>query len=255
MLRRVIFVATLALCMFAYNCINAQKSVLQQQQLWYAYYNTLVFNKHWQLLTDVQERHFINPTQQHQFLMRSHLQYRTPNGWGIGAGGALFIVGNPLPGGEINLMVPELRPHVEFNHKTNSGSWGISHRYRFEARFFHNTAVNELTEGYTFGNFRVRYRLGVELPVSVVLPAAKLFKFKFANEIHFNFGKNITYNTFDQNRINLGLAYDLLPDVLTLETGYLNWFQQRTLGDAYFMRHILYLSVQQKINLAPKEKP
>lgn len=247
-------VAILALCMLAFNSTNAQKSVLQQQQLWYACYNTLVFNKQWQLLTDVQERHFINPTQQHQFLMRTHLHYRTPNGWSIGAGGSLFIVGNAIPRNGKNLMVPELRPHIEFNHKTQSGLLGISHRYRFEARFFHNTTGSELAEGYTFGNFRARYRLGVEWPVKFASNTGLPLKLKLADEVHLNFGGNITYNTFDQNRIYLGLACDFLPDVLTLETGYLNWFQQRAAGNTYFMRHIFYVSVQQKIDLSAQKK-
>ncbi|OWY24831.1 DUF2490 domain-containing protein [Sphingobacteriales bacterium UPWRP_1] len=254
MSRRCLF-AMLLLCCITLNRIVAQKSVMQQQQLWYAYYNTLVINKKWQLLTDVQERHFINPVQQHQFLVRTHLHYRTKTDWSLGAGGSLFIVGNPVPGGETNLMVPELRPHIEFNHKTKSNLLGISHRYRFEARFFHNTAGNELASGYQFGNFRVRYRLGIELPLKLTSNARTPLKLKIADEVHLNFGKNITYNTFDQNRIYLSLSCDLLPDVLSLETGYLNWFQQRTTGNAYFMRHIFYLSVQQKISLLPKSPP
>lgn len=249
MYRLALLLCLISLSGLPLNYIKAQKNILQQQQLWYSYYNTLSINKYWQLQTDVQERHFINPLKQHQFLLRTHLHYRLSDTWSAGVGGALFLVGSANPFSTQNLIIPELRPHIEFNQKQKTVLFALSQRYRFEARFFHNTSGNELAEGYDFGNFRCRYRFTVEYPVKLKNATQSPLKLKFADEIFLNFGKNITYNTFDQNRIYLALIYALIPEKLSLETGYLHWFQQRSTGNAYFSRHIIYLSVQHKISL------
>ncbi|MFD0777342.1 DUF2490 domain-containing protein [Flavobacterium myungsuense] len=68
------------------------------------------------------------------------------------------------------------------------------------------------------------------------------------DEIMFNAGKNIIYNTFDQNRIYGALQFGF-NDNLAIELGYLNSFQQRVNGVDYFNRNIIRLSIFHKINL------
>ena len=68
------------------------------------------------------------------------------------------------------------------------------------------------------------------------------------DEIMFNAGKNIIYNTFDQNRIYSALQVGF-NDNLAIELGYLKSFQQRVNGIDYFNRNIIRLSIFHKINL------
>src|SRR6478672_6204912 len=70
----------------------AQKEVIHQTQLWYAYFNNLKFSDKYRLLTDIQERHFIEPVgSQGNLIFRSILYRSLGNNWEAGAGLALFF--------------------------------------------------------------------------------------------------------------------------------------------------------------------
>ena len=63
-----------------------------------------------------------------------------------------------------------------------------------------------------------------------------------------NAGKNIIFNTFDQNRIYAGLQYGI-SSAVALELGYLNSFQQRATGVDYFDRNIIKVSIFHKLKI------
>lgn len=229
--------------------IFAQKTVTNQNLVWYSYFLTLRFNENCYIQTELQERHFIDPVVQHQFLSRSHV-HKTPgnSGWEASAGICIFLQNPNDPYATVKLTVPELRPHVEFAYKQKLKYLIIDHRYRAEARFFHNTSTTkaELEDGFYFGNFRFRYRLQAVVPVWKIDEKRGL-KIKVSDEIHLNSGKKIVKNVFEQNRFYAGLSIDALPN-LTFDVGYLNWFQQRPSGD-FYNRNILRFTIFHTINL------
>lgn len=231
---------------------QATKNIVQQSLLWYVYNNTIAFDKHWAVVTDVQERHYINPTAQHQLVFRTHLRRNIGNNWNVGAGMTWFFQYPNDPTATNRLAVPELRPHLELGYQQKLGFGRLSHRYRGEARFFHNTDNGKLSDGYDFGNFRFRYQISWDMPL---LKSKKdqheLLTFKVYDEIHLNAGGNIVQNTFDQNRIYIGFLYTVVPAV-GIELGYLNWFQQRSTGVDFYNRHIVRLAIQHKVNLHKK---
>ena len=53
--------------------VFGQKSITNQNLVWYGLFTTLEINKKWYFQNEVQERHFVHPTVQHQFLIRSHI--------------------------------------------------------------------------------------------------------------------------------------------------------------------------------------
>ena len=152
------------------------------------------------------------------------------------------------PNAIVKLTVPELRPHVEFAYKQKLDKVTLDHKYRAEARFFHSTnqARTELEDGFEFGNFRFRYRLQATIPLLKV-DESRTLEFKISDEININAGNKISKNVFDQNRIFVGINYDLLTN-LNFEVGYLNWFQQRPNGD-FYNRNIIRFSVFHEISL------
>jgi len=229
--------------------LSAQKTATKQNLVWYAYFITLKFNSKWYLQTELQERHFINPLAQHQYLVRTHLHRQLgKSGWETAAGFCVFMQNPNNPEAAVKLTVPELRPHIEFSYKQKLKHLNIDHRYKVEARFFHNinSTATELEEGYQFGNFRFRYRLQATVPVWKI-DDSRALKIKVGDEIHINAGKKIVKNVFDQNRVYAGLSIDILP-TLTFDAGYLNWYQQRPSGD-FFNRHIIRFAVNHTINL------
>jgi hypothetical protein len=225
----------------------AQKQVDHQQLIWFAYFNTLKLDQKWWLISELQERRFIHSFKPHQFLVRTHVNRELGSGWDVAAGMCLFLQSPNDPESSSSLIVPELRPHFEFNLRQKLSWITIDHRYKFEARFFHH--VNEdntsLEDGYSFGNFRARYRLQFSLPL-LKIADDRYLKLKAGDEILFNLGKEVIHNFFDQNRIAIALSFDFSPD-LTFEAGYLNWFQQQKSGNKYFDRDILRISLDHKI--------
>lgn len=229
--------------------LNAQKNITTQHLVWYAYTNMLQLNKQWSLQTEIHERHYIAPTAQHQFLVRSQIRRALGNsGWDTSLGLCLFWQSPNDPKASPKPIIPEVRPHVEFTYKQKLPHFTLDHRYRAEARFFHHTdsGKTHLEDGYGWGNFRFRYRLQATIPVWKIRDNSTL-KIKIGDEILINADKKITATTFDQNRIYIGLSADI-GAVLTLDLGYLNWFQQRSASD-FYNRHILQLAVLHKITL------
>ncbi|MCG2612355.1 DUF2490 domain-containing protein [Flavobacterium sp. SM15] len=248
---RIRFVLLLVAVFLSALNTSAQKKVTHQQLVWYGYYNSLTFNENWSLKSEIQERQFINPTAQHQLVFRTNLERKLVENWNTSAGITLFLQSPNDPNSESNLMVPELRPDLGFNNKQKLSFLTISHRYKAEARFFHDVENNELVGGYRFSNIRLRYQLGLDFPVWKQDGQEKLI-FKAKDEVMFNLGSKIVKNTFDQNRVYLALNYVLSPS-LAVEAGYMNWFQQQKSGVDFYNRDIIRFSVFHNLNLKKKK--
>ena len=95
------------IALFVSCSLLAQKSVTHQQLLWYGYYNTLKINENWNVLSEVQERQFYNPTAQHQLVFRSNVQRKLIENWNASAGMTLFLQSPQDPEAESSLNVPE----------------------------------------------------------------------------------------------------------------------------------------------------
>jgi len=61
-----------------------------------------------------------------------------------------------------------------------------------------------------------------------------------SDEILIQFGKEVVYNTFDQNRLFVGIRQNINPK-LSYDFGYMNVYQQKSNGYQYDMNHTLRL--------------
>jgi hypothetical protein len=225
----------------------SQKQITNQSLVWYGLFQTVELNEKWYIKTKIQERHFIKPIAQHQFVLRSHLHYLIPNtNWNISGGLCYFLQSSNVP--EVkSINMPELRPHIELANSQKLKFFSLNHRYKFEARYFHETNEDrtQLDEGYSFSNYRLRYQLQATIPMLKMNNNMKL-KSKISNEIFLNAGKNVT-NVFDQNRVYLGFSLDTKHN-LTFDLGYLNWFQQKN-NKNFVSRDIIRFSITHKFKL------
>ena len=155
----------LLFCCFSVFYVYSQKQIKQQQLIWFGYFQTIQFSEKWSLTTDVQERFFVFPKAQHQLILRSGLNYKLPvPTWVVQIGGCVFFQQPNEPEITQRLTIPELRPHIQLTQSNKQGKkFKVEHRYRLESRFFHNTneTRTELTDGFQFRNFRMRYRFFV----------------------------------------------------------------------------------------------
>jgi len=224
----------------------AQNDVTHQQLVWYAYFLALPIDENWSIVAEIQERHFVHPFAQHQLSLRTHVHRKLgESGWEASAGFATFFQSPNNPQSEQDLVVPELRPHVEMAYKQKLNTLTLDHRYRGEARYFHNLNLEEkkLTDGYFFASFRFRYRIMASYPIWKIREN-QVLKVIAGDEVRVQAGKKVRY-IFDQNRLILGLGLAVSPR-LNLEVSYQKWINQR-LNGGYYNRDIARITVNHKL--------
>ena len=235
---------------------EAQRQVTQQESLWWGYFFTVPINETWYNFTEIQERHFVSPVFQNQFLIRTRFHRHIGEKWDGSFGMALFL--NNRPGDDVqeDFTQPELRPHVEMEYKTVLGKLGFEHRFRSEVRFFKelNDSKTGLGETYDLTTFRFRYRIQFSILLKK-LDENRSIKLKFGDEIMVMAGGKLGPMVFDQNRIYADLSFELNP-ALTLELGYVNWFQSDQTG-GFLERHIIRTTLRHELDfrrnkIAPK---
>ena len=131
-----------------------------------------------------------------------------------------------------NILRPEHRLWQQIQWHTNYSKLKLMQWLRLEERFRRKIKnENELAEGYNF-NWRLRYNFLSQIPLSKKRFQPGTFSFVASNELFINFGKEIVYNYFDQNRFFLGFHYHVTKTD-NLQFGYLNVFQQLAVGNRY----------------------
>ena len=104
----------------------AQKNVTHQNLLWYGYYNSLVINEKYSVLSEIQERHFIDPSAQHQLVFRSNLQRKLDENWNVSGGVTYFLQSPNDPNSESDWVVPEIRPDIGFGYQQKMKNFTIN---------------------------------------------------------------------------------------------------------------------------------
>ena len=237
---------------FFYINVNAQKNITNQSLVWYSYFQTVQFNDKLSVHNEISERYFINPNAQHEFLICTSLHRQLgKSGWDASVGMCLYFLNPNTPYATTILTIPELRPQIQIAYKQQLKYISLEHRYRLEARFFHNTnlAKTDLEDGYNFGNLRVRYRLQATIPI-VKMGIDKALKLKVADEIQANIGSKIGINVFDQNDFFVAANVDVLPN-FAVELGYMTWFQEKA-DASFYNRNILQFSIYHKFMFKKK---
>ena len=145
----------LLICILTAGLSSGQKQVLHQKQIWYKYNLKVPIGDYWQISQEFDDRNFIDPTRQSQFLTRTHLQRKLGKEWSVALGFAYFVHSLPQePEIQDFYNISELRPSVEIVNNTSlSNKFHLHHRYWTEFRFFRQPG-----EVYEFTTIRIRYK-------------------------------------------------------------------------------------------------
>lgn len=244
------FIHTLFLflaCSFLYA--QTEKNIDQQSLLWTRYYNLLTLNNKWSIHSEFDNRIFLNSFENNLYEFRVQGRYKINKDIEAGAGYAYFSVATQDPEITFDFRIPENRGQQDVMWKQDIGKITLLQRFQVEERFFHNADKEGLVSGTTFF-WRFRYRLQGEY--SFWKKENQYLKALVYDELMINAGKNVVKNTFDQNRIYVGLQYGVNKN-MAFELGYLNSFQQRASGVDYFDRDIIRVTFYHKINLHKKK--
>jgi hypothetical protein len=228
----------ISLFILIFSSINAQKSIENQNLIWARYFLKIKLNKKSFISQEVDERLFISPLRQSQYLFRTMYQRDIGSGFASSLGLAYFNSSSPSKQALKELdKIYEIRPiiGIHFNQGI-SDKLLLSHRFLNEWRFFENTIHHP-----EFKTTRNRYKLEFKMLFSDKV------SFNFYDEIFLNIGNNPTSN-FDQNRIWVGMNIQPNPKI-SFELGYLNSYQSTNTINEYYNRNNIRFTLYHNLNL------
>ena len=222
------FVLLIFLLPLAPAAAQEAKAIDERNQLWYGIMTSGRLSERWSLWNDF---HFV-PT--NFGVIRTGLSYRILPEMTLTAGYAQLWLSAPAAAG---LPRAERRPWAQLvvNHKVGP-RLRMANRIRYDMRFRQN-----LAEGLPVGDFGFNHRLRFLVSMRWPLIGHKISGgtpfINLTNEVLVNFGEQIVYNHFDQNRLWLTLGWQVRH--LTLQSGYMHRFVQLLPGNAYQPNHTL----------------
>ena len=218
------------------NLFSQTKQTESKQQTWLGYFNQTRLSNKWGTWTDLHLRtkeDFVSDIS--QSILRFGLTYYLNDDTKLTAGYA-YVSHYPADNHK-NVTMPEHRPWQQLQWHTRNPKFRLMQWIRLEERFRRKILNDdELAEGYNF-NFRARYNILAQFPLSKKSFQSKTFSFVVNDEVHVNFGKQIVYNYFDQNRFFVGFAFHVNKHD-NLQFGYMNVFQQLASGNKYRSNHV-----------------
>jgi len=122
----------------------------------------------------------------------------------------------------------EHRIYQQVQMSSKMGKIGLLNRIRNEQRWQQKIVNDEFTNDYKFTD-RVRYLLSMTIPVFKNPHYPSLV---ISDELAIQFGKEVVYNTFDQNRFFLGVKQPISKS-LSFDFGYMLVYQQKATGYQY----------------------
>src|SRR6476646_5774546 len=227
------------------------KTTTNVRQIWFGYFNQTRLSNKWGVWTDLHLRtkeDFTNDLS--QSIARVGLTYYLNDAAKLTLGYA-YVTNYPAEG-HTDVSQPEhriwqqLQWHTAFPH-TKLMQW-----FRLEEKFRHKIANDSaLADGYNF-NYKIRYNVFYEIPFTKNGTGPGALSAVLNDEVHINFGKQIVYNYFDQNRAFVGLKLNTNKHD-NLQLGYMNQFVQTAAGNRYRSVHVIRLFYFQNLDWRKKK--
>jgi hypothetical protein len=232
---------------FLFAFILISKSALHAQPnnhaaYWLRYQNQLNFSSKISWTNEIDNRRFITPDYENQFIFHSRFHYKKGR-WDYGTGLTLSWSYTTIPEKPISHATMEARPVIEASYEIPFKSFFLQQRLRIDNRFFEADKLETIFDGTTYV-MRFRYRVQARIPLKYDHNNKPSVNLRIANEIMLNDRKN----TFDQNRIYASVDFAITKN-LSIETGYIFIYQQRLGTDLFLERNVLRLSLLHRLFL------
>lgn len=201
--------------------------------LWLTYSGEHALGDRWAFLFDGNVRRTEFASVWRSLLVRPGIQWRLNPAVRFAAGYGFSYV-YPAGSQSGTTHTPEHRIYQQVLLSHTIGKLSLSHRYRFENRWFAQRATvggHEHTESW-LKRQRARYQVKGTFP----LGSGRTYVSSF-DEVFINIGANVSYNVFDQNRFAAGLGWRL-TNTLRLESYYLNYLVLHADGRGVDRNHV-----------------
>ena len=126
----------------------------------------------------------------------------------------------------------------------------LTNRIRYDFRNVQKVVNGELSEEY-LAYHRLRFLVSFRYRFHKLKWKEGTPFINLANEVLLNFGEDILYNQFDQNRISLTTGIQF--KYLVFQTGYMYRFVQQSTGNRFINNHLWIIWINHTINLIRKD--
>lgn len=204
---------------------TTQKNITHNTQSWISINSNIFIDKHWFIMADahVRENGFFASN---SFIFgRVGIGYQVDNNLSVVLGYGNLLSTPTTPGWSTKADEQRIFQQVQLNSSYKKVK--ILQRIRNEQRW-QNIIVNDVKTGKNKFTNRVRYLLSFTVPV---FKNHKLPQLVISDECMLQFGKDVVYNTFDQNRVFIGIKQKISNN-LSFDAGYMSVFQQKN-GSSY----------------------
>jgi hypothetical protein len=229
---------------------QVSKNTSSISQLWTGYFNQTRLSRHWGLWADLHLRTKEDfASNFSQSILRLGGTYYLTDNTKLTLGYAYVSL---YPGdNHANVTQPEHRVWQQVQWHSKFPRLRLMQWIRLEEKFKHRILNNDaLADGYQF-NWKLRYNFLFNVPLNKKAFAPGTLSFVLNDELHVNFGREIVYNYFDQNRFFAGFSFHTTASD-NLQFGYMNLFQQLPAGNSYKDIHALRIFYFHNLDLRHK---
>jgi hypothetical protein len=207
-----------------------QKEITQNNHFWVSINSTTRLNNRWGVMGDfhIRREHFIKDP--NFYFLRFGAVYWASDNLTIAGGLAHLWLASEYDDGFH--FAGEKRIYQQVQWRDNLGKSFFLFRIRNEQRWHEVLDSNAEVDRVRFSN-RLRFLFSTTFRF---FDDPYLPKLVIADEVHIHFGKEIVFNTFDQNRIFVGISQRLSKTV-SFDLGYMLVYQQKYSGYQYDMNH------------------
>ncbi len=239
MKKQIRFFITVFIILSYLNQVGAQtaitsKQVNKQSQAWLSINSTIRFSKKWGMVADAHYKSTDFMAKPSFYFLRTGVNYWLKDNISFTLGIAkLWSVPTTANGQHYAV---ENRIYQQIQIATKLGKMNILNRLRNEQRWQEKIVNDQFTGEYKFTD-RIRYLFSIATPFfkNPHYPSLVL-----SDEILIQMGKEVVYNTFDQNRFFIGLRQPINHN-LSFDIGYMEVFQQKASGYQYNKNQTLRL--------------
>lgn len=225
------------------------KEITDRSQVWLGYFNQTRLSNKFSLWLDLHARRTDFLDRWTTTIVRPGLTYHLSDHARFTAG---YAYASHWPALESqNTVRPEHRLWQQISWGSRSRKLQLNQWVRLEERFLRKIQYDALQPGRNF-NYRARYMVTLQVPLKgdQIQPGVPFVVLN--DEVHLNFGKEIVYNYFDQNRLFAGLGFQF-TEALNAQLGYMRVFQQQPAGNRFFDTHALRLFVFHSLDMRRPE--
>lgn len=234
------------ICFLVLTSAYAQRNSVEQHHAWYNYFGNHRITEKWGIHTELQLRRANWLPETQQTLARTGIDYRLNDNVMITAGYAWIYTDRygKLPATK---AYQENRTWQQLHLTQQLSRAALQHRYRLEQRWVEAFA-SDSTPAQTIYSNRIRYRFQTLIALNTDKIESNTWFVALNNEVWINFGKNIKYNIYDQNRAYVGFGYQF-SKAGNVQLGYLHQAIFKADGIHVESNHTVQVAITYNVDL------